>query len=316
LKRKLSIIVAIGLVLLIIGSVWNFQKGLTLNGDFWRLRKDGRYTHGKDSVRYNPDSGQFDVKLNGKSFTADMTERDETLYMEFSDGWAIELIPWDISPIEIDGIFIHSDYVITPLDFDAMGCQFERAMPEIIEPFYDEQGRQIGQWHSLTTASGEVIEAWETWADREVQAELDIAASQRRTVRTLWEGEPLPVNDWYDGLFVNEDGAYLMNPEILFSIPTGHYESLSRVHFARRLTEMAGGSAEMRGHITGIFMFLLFYAVGTVQLLWPEEVALFGSRWKFRGEPELSDEGIAAAKFGAVVILILAAVMLFIPVFG
>ncbi len=312
MKKKLTILIAIGLVLLIIGSVWNFQKGLTLNGDFWRLRKDGRYTHGKDSVRYNPDSGQFDVKLNGKSFTAEMTERDETLYMEFSDGWAIELGEYGMFSTEIGGIVLSTDYSIIPLDFDAMGCRFERAMPVTSEPFYDEYNRYAGEYHTLATASGEIIEAWETWNDPEDQAEMN---TPRRKIRKISEGEALTSYDWYDPLFVNDEGAYLMNPEALFSIEYG-YEDIYRLHFARLLQDIADENAAMRGSIPLIILYIFFYGLGAVQWLKPQETALFGSRWQFKNEPELSDEGILAVRLGAVVVMALGVAMLFLPAFA
>lgn len=312
MKKKLTILIAIGLVLLIIGSVWNFQKGLTLNGDFWRLRKDGRYTHGKDSVRYNPDSGQFDVTLNGKSFTAEMTERDETLYMEFSDGWAIELGKHGMFSAEIGGILLSSDYAVTPLDFEAMGCRFERAMPVTSEPFYDEYNRYAGEYHTLATASGEIIEAWETWNDPEDQAKMN---TPRREIRKISEGESLTFCDWYEPLFVNDEGAYLLNPEALFYIEYG-YEDIYRLHLARLLQDIADENAAMRGSIPLIILYIFFYGLGAVQWLKPQETALFGSRWQFKNEPELSDEGILAVRLGAVVVMALGVAMLFLPAFA
>ena len=311
MKRKTIILIAIGLVILIIGSVWNFQKGLTLNGDFWRLRKDGSYTHGKDTVRYNPDTMQYDITLNGKSFTAEMSKGDESMYMEFSDGWAIELGEFGMFSIEFDGFGVSSDYAITPLDFEAMGCRFEKAMPVTSEPFYDENGKCIGECHTLAAASGEIIEIWETWNDPENQA----LNTDRRKVRQITEGVPLTTNDHFDCLFVNDEGAYLMNPEVLFSIENG-YEDISRLHLARLLQDIADENAAMRGTVPLIFLYIFFYGLGVVQWIKPQETALFGSRWRFKEVPELSDEGILAVRFGAVVVMILGVAMLFLPSFA
>jgi len=313
MKRKLIILIAIGLVILIIGSIWNFQKGLTLNGDFWRLLKDGSYTHGKDVIRYNPDSRQFDITLSGMSFTAEMSERDEKPYFEFSDGWAIAFREGDPISIEIDGILLFSDYSIIPLDFEAMGCRFEKAGPVISNPFYDEYNREAGQWHTLMSESGEVIEAWETWNDPEMQAKMNIV---RRETQLIVEGEPLYRDfERFDLLYVNESGEYLMNPEVLFNIEYG-YEDIYRVHFARLLQDIADENAAKRGTVPSIILYIFFYSLGAVQWLKPQETALFGSRWQYRNEPELSDEGIMAVRFGAVIVMILGVAMLFLPAFA
>lgn len=313
MKKKIIVLIAIALVFLMIGSMYNFQKGLTLDDDFWRLRKDGRYTQGKNSVLYIPgdEAGHFDITLNGKSFTAEMTVEDEKACLEFSDGWAIELTESDLFSIEIGGILLSSNYNIIPLDFEAMGCRFEKAGPVISEPFYDENNQRLGQWHTLQTESGEIIESWEEWDDPAVPG-MEI---YRRETKLITEGEPLPNYEQFDVLYVNAEGEYLMNPDVLFNIENG-YEDIYRVHLARLLQKMAAGSADNRGHITCLGLFLLFYCLGAVQWLWPEEVTFFGSRWKFRGEPELSDEGLLAVRTGAVIIMIVGIIMLFIPAFA
>lgn len=314
MKKSISILVAIGLVFLIIGSVYNFQKGLTLDNDFWRLRRDGRYTHGKDSISYTPDSegGHFDVILNGESITVDMTQEDDSLYMEFSNGWAVELTKSDLFSIKIGGILLSSDYTIIPLDFEAMGCRFEKAAPVVSETFYDENDRRLGQWHTLQTESGEFIDSWEVWDDPEGMPE---AGTVRRETMVITEGEPLPDYEQFGILYVNAEGEYLMNPNVLFNIENG-YENTYRVSIARLLREMATKSADIRGHAACLFMFLLFYCLGAAQWLWPEDVTFFGSRWKFKGDPELSDEGLMFTRFGAACVMIVGIVMLFIPVFA
>jgi len=311
MKKPITILIAIGLVFLLIGSVWNFQKGLTLNGDFWKFRKDGSYTHGKDSVRYNPDNRQFDIALNGRSFTAEMSEKDETLYIEFSDGWAIELGEYGMFSTEIDGILLSTDCSIIPLDFEAMGCRFEKATL-VTEPIYDEYRQRVGEHHALTTESGEVFEAWETWDAYEFQDGTD---ADRCKARLIAEGEPVTYHDRYGQYFVNEDGEYLVNPDALFDIEYG-YENLNRLHLARFMHDVADENTAMQGSIPLILLYLFFYCLGAVQWLWPEEVTFFGSRWQFRNDPELSDEGILSVRVGAVIVMIIGVAMLFLPAFA
>ena len=275
------------------------------------LRKDGSYTHGKDIIRYNPDTLQFDITLNGISSTAEMSNNGESLYMEFSDGWAIEFGKYGVFTMEIGDILINSNYAITPLDFEAMGCRFEKAMPMTSEPVYDEYNNCIGQYHTLATASGEIIEVWETWNDPEDQP----LNTGRHEPKPITEGIPLTINANFDYLFVNDEGAYLLNPEVLFTIKNG-YEDFYRLHFARLLQDISDENAAMRGTVPSIILYIFFYALGALQWLKPQETALFGSRWQFKNVPELSDEGILAVRFGAVIVMILGVAMLFLPAFA
>ena len=316
-KRKLAILICTGIVLLTLGCIFNFRKGLMLDDDFWRIRKDGSYTHGKESVLYTPqeNGAHFDIVLSGETFSADMTEKDENLYFAFSSGWALELSTKNEFPMEIGDIWLTGNYSITPLDFEAMGCRFEKAMSETSNPFYDERGQKIGDYHTLTSESGEIIEVWETWDEPAEPAAAIAHGSDRRKIVEIREGEPLVSYEQYDILYVNEAGEYLMNPETLYHIKNGS-STLYRLSLARFLQEISEGNADFRGDFTCIFLFLLFYCLGAVQFIWPQETAFFGSRWRFRDDPELSDEGLLAVKSGAVVIMIISAFILFIPAFA
>lgn len=316
-RQKLTILISSGLVFLILGCIFNFQEGLMLNNDFWRIRKDGSYTRKKDSVLCVPQENgiHFDIALSGETFSADMTEKDENLYFEFSNGWALELSQETEFPMEIGDIWFTGNYSITPLDFEAMGCRFEKALPVSSSPFYDEQGREIGQYHTLASESGEIIEAWETWDEPGGQTEAAAHGSSRLKTVELREGEPFVSYEQFGVLYVNESGEYLMNPGALYHVKNG-YEALHRLHLARFLYEVSEHTAGPRGEFTCILLFLLFYCLGAVQWIWPQETAFFGSRWQFRNDPELSDEGLLAVRFGAFVLMIIGAAILFIPAFA
>lgn len=50
-----------------------------------------------------------------------------------------------------------------------------------------------------------------------------------------------------------------------------------------------------------IFVFILFVPICIWTLLCPKESILFGRRWQYAEEPELSKEGILMARIGAAV---------------
>ena len=50
---------------------------------------------------------------------------------------------------------------------------------------------------------------------------------------------------------------------------------------------------------------LIFYVLGILFILFPEKSAFYGTRWRYRRSPELSEEGIASMRIaGAFAMLI------------
>jgi hypothetical protein len=59
-----------------------------------------------------------------------------------------------------------------------------------------------------------------------------------------------------------------------------------------------------------IFVFILFVPICIWTLLCPKESILFGRRWQYTEEPELSKESILMARIGAVVGILFCTVFL------
>ena len=106
-----------------------------------------------------------------------------------------------------------------------------------------------------------------------------------------------------------------MNPNRLFMISDGQ-GNISKSGLLQALVKVAEGEVEQRGHLSLAAAYIFFYALGTAVLLWPEKMAFLGNRWRFRYEPELSDEGLVMEMLGGVVIIGMAVVTLFLPLAG
>ena len=106
-----------------------------------------------------------------------------------------------------------------------------------------------------------------------------------------------------------------MNPDRLFMISNG-YESVSKSGLVQAMVKVAEGNVEQRGHLLLAVAYTFLYALGTAILLWPQKMAFLGNRWRYRSEPELSDEGLVMEMLGGVVIICMAVVTLFLPLAG
>ena len=91
---------------------------------------------------------------------------------------------------------------------------------------------------------------------------------------------------------------------------------ISKSGLLQALVKVAEGEVEQRGHLSLAAAYILFYALGTAILLWPQKMAFLGNRWRYRSEPELSDEGLVMEMLGGVVIIGMAVVILFLPLAG
>ena len=82
------------------------------------------------------------------------------------------------------------------------------------------------------------------------------------------------------------------------------------------LVKVTKGEVEQRGHMSLVVAYTFFYALGTAILLWPEKMAFLGNRWRYRYEPELSDDGLVMELLGGVIVICMAVVTLFLPLAG
>lgn len=77
---------------------------------------------------------------------------------------------------------------------------------------------------------------------------------------------------------------------------------------------IAMDETEPRGHIGLILCGIALYALGAAHFLWPESMHFLFSRWRYQNA-ELSADGVFAEKAGAVLLMLIAAGVMFAPLF-
>ena len=306
MKKKIAILSAIFALFLAIGLWYNLTPGKYLGGDFWLL-KDGAYTRWGDTIRQNGD--MFEMNISGAERTAKLTETEENYRVDFSDGWAVEIDKQDAGiSIRVGSVTFWGDieYILT--DMDKANLRFGRVEEEVSEPFYDESGKAVGESRYYMTESGESVGWREIWYDNP-----EYSTPEQDTI-LLQEGIRLTYDDFNHNLFVNENGEYLMNAH---DLPSMHWSGnvwYNRSSVASHLINIARGETVRRGQIGGVLLYAFVYLLGAAGFLWPQELAFFGSRWKFQTEPELSEAGLFMAKLGAVLSMAMGVAVLFIGV--
>ena len=201
------------------------------------------------------------------------------------------------------------DAQLTIHDLDAMGLHFEAVKEEEKDYMYGEDGKTVGETYHLISESGQTISYSEVWYDN---PGFD---TPEQSVEVLQDGMTLDSENHQNTMYVNEKGEYLMNPKNLFMISDGQ-GYISKSGLLQALVKVAEGKVEQRGHMSLAIAYTLFYALGTAVLLWPQKMAFLGNRWRYRSEPELSDEGLVMEMLGGVVIIGMAVVTLFLPLAG
>ena len=278
MKRKSIILGSVFIFFLVLGIWLNGQKGMNLLSDFWVLEKDGSLTH-QDNRIFCVDNGsgkKFEITLGETVLTATVEEQEDGWYMETNRGWGVKIPSENYLSVMVGGIIFVGDAQLVIQDIGAMDLDFEAVKAEEKNYMYGENGRPV-----------EIIK----------------------------DGMTLDSENYQNKLFVNEEGEYLMNPNCLFMISDGQ-EYISKGGLLQALVKVAEGEVEQRGHLSLAVAYIFFYALGVAILLWPQEMAFFGHRWRYRFEPELSDEGLMMEMLGGVVIIFMAIVMLFLPLAG
>ena len=190
-----------------------------------------------------------------------------------------------------------------------MDLNFEAVKEEEKNYMYGEDGKPVGESYHLISESGQTISYKEVWYDN---PGFD---TPQQSVEVINNGITLDSENHQNKLYVNEKGEYLMNPDRLFMI-SDDQGYISKSGLLQALVKVAEGNVERRGHLSLAAAYIVFYALGTAILLWPEKMAFLGNRWRFRYEPELSDEGLVMEMLGGVVIICMAVVILFLPLVG
>lgn len=116
---------------------------------------------------------------------------------------------------------------------------------------------------------------------------------------------------------VDPDGipvSLFAEPVIITGGDTLRFHS-SPHEIACELSRIVMGKTESFGSLSLVLCGILLYLLGAAHFLWPEQTHFLFSRWRYRAA-ELSDEGIAAERIGAVLLLLCAAGVMFAPLFA
>lgn len=312
MKKKLLAIILVILVylgFLTLAIVLGSQQGLSFQDAFWCYTGDGVIkSPGGDWIRRS-DPDNFELCFGGKTITAKKSALpDGGVRVDFSDGWATE------RPAGEDYWFGFSDYAwasdakLILTDANAQDFRFVAAASEERIAIHDQNDKVVGTSVSILSTDGELLDFYETWIDKPQ------FSTPERPVIVLENGAVIPGGD---AVYMNADGEYLSNPYEIGRLPTGSpnsYSSVDRRSLTHFLLRIAQGDLERRSETMDmqIFLSVLLYGAGAVQFFLPQEMAFFGSRWRFKNEPELSESGRAAMLIGGGVVMVIAIIMLFI----
>lgn len=301
-KQVLALLLVFA-VFLFAGLWFHLQRGLYLDGRFWKETAVGEFTSpSEDRIQYQS-PGHYLLTLGKETLTVRQQTDEDGIRVDFSDGISL-FIPQDALPaFEMDGIYWIDRFEYMIRDFSAL--RFEPAQPVTVTPFYDEEGRAVGESRLLATASGKVIHFEERWTAHPEWNQPPLVTD------TLLPGARLTHEALWNRVYQNTSGDYLMNPEAISSLPTTD-NSVLRLHFAQLMQSIERGESERRGSIAIVLLYAFIYAVGALTFLFPEEAAFFGSRWQYRSKPELSDAGLIMRKLGGIVFMVAAVIILFI----
>lgn len=306
MKRGMIAAAAVFALFLIVGIWYNLQPGRYFHDEFWRLEAEGAYASAYGD-RLCCEDGRVSLILDERELTAELDKDEDGWRVEFSDGWAVETAAhagdvW----IEVGGILLTGETVYEITDFDKAGLRFERADKVVRETFYGENGEPVGESVYRETETGEAVGWYEVWYDNP-----EFSMPEPETV-LLREGMPLKQEDFHQKQFVNEAGEYLMDAQDAPMVKMSGGRWRDRASVAAMLIRAAEEEPGRRGSAAAVMLYAFVYAVGAATLLWPDQLAFFGSRWQYRSEPELSDAGRFAMQAGGVATMILGIAVLFI----
>lgn len=329
MKKKIVILSSVFLAFLTLGIWLNTQRGVYYSDKFWRENGESVFVAGNgDRVKYVKDGANidFDLRLGGKDITAVAWEKGDKIEMEFSDGWTAVL--YDLAE-DVALPFDDRDEIIIN-DINKMGLKFSLATGNVRrEPFYDEDGVIIGESLILETQSGDDIYAGTNWRasgddyvgdyyhyDAVDPTYYNIEkSSDKMNIVTLENGSRLKINDYdtRDMLFENGRSEYLLDTHELFNISAGG-TAQERTWFARFLVELTRMRVDRRGELYAVFMYVVLYAAGAFTFLFPEKMAFWGSRWRFKNDPELSESGLQVEMLSGLVVMAASLFLTFVPV--
>jgi len=307
MKKKLIILTVIFLLFLIPGLLLNTQRGLHFGDDFWR-EKDGMYICG--SNRIHPFGDSFELMLDGHEMTVSMSSVENGAYRcDFSDGTALEFTLDEISSpmISVSDTLLSSDCRLILTDIAHPSLTYATPGETTVEYYTDETGKCVGEMSLLMSEDGEYITGYEWFYDSERPEEPKPVL--------LYDGIRLDYDNTWNTLYVNPDGDYLMDPDDLFYVRVSYDHQIGKQALARLLMDTAEGRTELRGIAWIALLYAAVYWLGAATILWPEQMAFFGSRWRYRTDPELSDDGLIFQTLGGYICIVGSLALLFMPLF-
>lgn len=309
MRRSMVVIGIIFVLFLMIGFRAHTEKGLYVFSEFWHSQSDGSYTLRDRRISFEKtgDTVYADVRQGDDSFPVRLTMADECWLAAFEDESELEIQRESLLLFESGGMIQGDTYELT-VRGTMPELVFEGLRGEEVYPFFDEEGRELGETRSLVSESGKVLDFREIWHDHPERS-----TEERREV-LLHEDAVISSHDYDHGLFINTSGEYLINPEKLFFMPWGNRLVAKNVA-AGALISMFTRQPEARGNAGMLFVYALLYGMGAAVYLWPQKMAFLGSRWRFQTEPELSDDGVMFEKLGGIVLMICSVIFLFYPLF-
>lgn len=310
MRRSMVVIGSIFVLFLVIGLRAHTQRGMYVFSEFWKSQADGSYVLWDSQISFSrtKDAVHASFRQGDASITVKLTPEGEGWRAAFDDGSEVSFQQESMLLIESNAMIHGEDFELVLRDVQLPQLVFEGLRGEEVYPFYDEEGREIGETHSLISESGKVLEFREVWHEYPERG-----AAKRREV-LLQAGSTISSRDYDQGLFVNAEGDYLLNPEVLFFIPWGN-RMVGKNVVAGALIRMMTQPPAVRGHWVVSLIYAALYMMGAAVYLWPEKMAFLGSRWRYQTEPELSDDGIVMEKAGGVLMMAGAIFVLFYPFF-
>lgn len=307
MKKTIAVLAGIFVLFLCVGIWFNFQQGFFFDESFWRVRRDGSVASGYGDRIMPLHDGGFELDFSdAKLHVRAQWVSDEVCQITFSDGVAVEIRQRSDIPVEAGGFLLGADVEYIIMDANAGNWRFAPAGSTETGEIFDENNRVIGEYTHILTAEGETIDYREDFYD------FPELSSPKKESLVFHNGMRLTESDISSKLLVNDEGEYLIDSHRVDKIAFSPGNFISRWYVASFLMEFGEGQPESRGSGAALLLFAMLYAMGAVGFLYPEQMAFFGSRWQFKGEPELSDAGLFAAKAGSVVVMAAAVMLLFL----
>lgn len=318
-QKNAALLAGIYVLVLAVGLWFNGREGVRHDGRFWKAGRDGWFSASDgDRIRFDPDapdsgSGLYQLRLDGVTLTAmRQVSEDGAIRVDFSDGWRVEADA--VNGLESDTVITgwehlrtRHDAVYTLIDMDAGDYRFAAPERTAYTPFYAADGSVAGELVTVYAQTGEVLEHREVWYDHPGQT-----GPAWETV-VMRSGLRLPGGEQENHRYVNEDGAYLVEPTHPTAIVTPG-GSRSRSSLLQLMQAVARDERERWGMPSQAVLYTLLYAVGVCMLLWPNQMAFLGSRWRYRSAPELSEDGLNAMYIGSFILMAAGVLLLFLPV--